>query len=81
MTTTNDKYFAAYLLAIVGLFASVGYELAQPEAAAPKQEIVKLDRVVIVGHRAQAQTVAQLPRVVVTGKRDVHADDVRVASL
>ena len=83
-TSTSNKFFAAYLLAIVGLFASVGYELAKPEAVAP-QEVVKLERVVILGKRAEmqaaAQVAAQLPRVVITGKRDVHADDVQVASL
>ena len=33
-------------------------------------EVVKLERVVIVGKRADAPVVAQLPRVVIEGRRD-----------
>ena len=80
MTTTNDKYFTVLMLGIVALFVTFGYALAAPAAAAP-QEIVKLERVVVVGKRAEMQAVVHLPRVVVTGKRAEHVDDMKVASL
>ncbi|MET0519567.1 MAG: hypothetical protein ABW005_12130 [Burkholderiaceae bacterium] len=71
---SNDKYFSIGLIGILAIFASVGYELAKPQATAP-QEIVKLERVVIEGRRMagaepmlQAR-IQQLPRVVVLGRR------------
>ena len=83
MNTANDKYFAVLLVGIVALFTAFGYALTMPAAATAPQKIVKLERVVVVGKRAemQAMVVNQLPRVVVTGKRDVSADDLKVAAL
>ncbi len=83
--SSNDKYFAIGLIGIVAIFASVAYELVQPEDVAP-QEIVKLERVVIEGKRtpqvvAVAQPrIEQLPRVVIEGRRSVSLADVQVAS-
>ena len=47
---------------------------------APKTEIVQLERVVIVGKRAEAPVIAQLPRVVITG-RSTAAEQLAEASL
>ncbi|WP_077034557.1 hypothetical protein [Pelomonas sp. KK5] len=74
--SSNDKYFALGLVGIVAIFGSVVLELAQAATPVP-QEIVKLERVVIIGKRAPV--VAQLPRVVIEGRRSVQAGDVRVA--
>ena len=84
MNTTNDKYFAVLLVGIVALFTAFGYALNQPAAATAPQKIVKLERVVVVGKRAEMQAMVvihQLPRVMVTGKRDERADDLKVAAL
>ena len=74
--TTNDKHFTALLIGIVGLFATVGFEIATAQTA-QAQEVVQLDRVVVFGKRAEAAERVQLPRVVVTGHR---AADVQVAA-
>ena len=75
--SSNDKYFAIGLVGIVAIFGSVAFELVRAAAPAP-QEVVKLERVVIVGKRAQ--TVAQLPRVVIEGRRTLPGDGVQVAA-
>ena len=75
--SSNDKYFAIGLVGIVAIFGSVALELVQAAAPAP-QEVVKLERVVIVGKRAQ--TVAQVPRVVSEGRRTLPTDGVQVAA-
>lgn len=63
-------------VASVAAAAAIGMALADAGAnrAQAKQEIVKLDRVVIIGKRAQAQAsaVVQLPRVVIEGHRMAH---------
>lgn len=75
--SSNDKYFAIGLVGIVAIFGSVALELAQ--AATPAaQEVVKLERVVIVGKRVH--TVAQLPRVVIEGRRALPADREQLAA-
>ncbi|MDY0746406.1 hypothetical protein SNE35_17975 [Paucibacter sp. R3-3] len=76
--SSNDKYFALGLVGIVAIFGSVALELAQAATPAP-QEVVKLERVVIVGKRAPV--VAQLPRVIIEGRRTLPADGVQVAAL
>lgn len=65
MNTTAKTFIVA--IASVAAAAATGVTLAN-HAAAPATEIVKLERVVIVGKRAEA--VAQLPRVVIEGRRD-----------
>lgn len=59
-----------FVLAIVSVAtaAAIGVGLAN-RTAAPATQIVKLERVVVVGKRADAQVVAQLPRVVIEGHR------------
>ncbi len=64
--TTQALIFA---VASVAAAAAIGTGLAA-SSAQPAQEIVKLERVVIIGKRADAvQEIAVLPRVVVTGHR------------
>ena len=68
-----------FAVASVSVAAAIGTGLADT-AAAPEQQIVKLERVVIVGKRAEALTeIAVLPRVVVTGHRAAEAE-MQVAS-
>jgi len=69
-----------FAVASVAVAAAIGTGLADTTTAQPEQQIVKLERVVIVGKRAEAATeVAVLPRVVITGKRAAEAD-VQLAS-
>lgn len=74
---SNDKYFAIGLVGIVAIFGSVALELAQAATPAP-QDVVQLERVIVVGKRAPA--VAQLPRVLIEGRRTLAADEVQVAA-
>ncbi|WP_077033123.1 hypothetical protein [Pelomonas sp. KK5] len=76
--SSNDKYFAIGLVGIVAIFCSVALELAQASSTPASQDIVKLERVVIIGKRAPA--VAQLPRVVIEGRRTASADGVQLAA-
>jgi hypothetical protein len=55
-------------IAAVTTSAAIGVGLAN-RTAAPATEIVKLDRVVVVGKRANAQEIAKLPRVVIEARR------------
>ena len=76
--SSNDKYFAIGLVGIVAIFGSVVLELAQAATPTPAPQVIKLERVVVVGKRTP--TVAQLPRVVIEGRRAAPATDVQVAS-
>jgi hypothetical protein len=66
MNTAAKTFVLA--LASVAAAAAIGVGLAN-RTAAPATEVVKLERVVIVGKRADATAVARLPRVVVEGRR------------
>jgi len=68
MNTAAKTFFIA--IASVAAAAATGVSLAN-RTAAPATEIVKLERVVITAKRADAAVVAQLPRVVIEGRRDV----------
>ncbi|KQV48617.1 hypothetical protein ASC95_22150 [Pelomonas sp. Root1217] len=68
MNTAAKTFIVA--IASVAAAAAAGVGLAN-RTAAPATEIVKLERVVIVGKRAQTAVVAQLPRVIIEGRRDV----------
>lgn len=70
-TTAKALVFA---IAAVAGAAAIGTGLAY--AAAPAQpQIVKLERVVVIGKRAATPAVvAQLPRVVITGRSSAQAD-------
>jgi hypothetical protein len=75
---TMNAATQTFLIAIasVAAAAAIGVTLAD-RTAAPAQEVVKLERVVVLGKRADTQVVAQLPRVVIEGRRA--AADVTVA--
>ena len=63
-----------FAVASVATAAAIGIGLAD-STAQPEPQIVKLERVVITGHRADAATeVAVLPRVAITGHRAVEPD-------
>ncbi|WP_422015280.1 hypothetical protein [Roseateles sp.] len=65
--TTAAKTFAVALAAVTAA-AAIGVGLAN-SMAAPEPQVVKLERVVVIGKRADAAVVARLPRVVVEGRR------------
>ncbi|PZP36738.1 MAG: hypothetical protein DI603_01900 [Roseateles depolymerans] len=69
---TAAQSFAIALAAALGA-AALGIGLAN-RTAAPAADIVKLERVVVVGKRADAMVVAKLPRVVIEGRRTTTAD-------
>ena len=74
--TTQALVFA---VASVATAAAIGTGLGD-FSAQPGTEIVKLERVVVVGKRTDASMqIVQLPRVVVTGHRSSEAE-VQVAS-
>jgi len=64
MNTTAKTFTATF--AAIAATAAIGVGLAY-HTAAPATEVVKLERVVIVAKRADV--VAQLPRVVIEGRR------------
>lgn len=68
MTTATHTFLVA--LASVAAAAAIGVGLAD-HAAERDAKVVKLERVVIVGQRAQPTVVARLPRVVVEQRRAV----------
>jgi len=75
-TTAQALVFA---VASVAAAAALGMGLSQ-RAATPAVEIVKLERVVVIGQRAPAPAVvAQLPRVVIEGRRAAPVGDLQLA--
>ena len=80
MNTTSKTLVATLVIAVVG---AAGLVLGQAPEATPRQEIVKLERVVIEGRRAPqvvaSGKVEHLPTVVIEGRRSHDADDVQVA--
>ena len=84
-TTTHrtTRLQAASAAILVALSALTGAAWMTITAPADGPAVIKLERVVIEGRRAEPQTAAmveQLPRVVVTGRRDTAADGTQVAS-
>ena len=71
MTTAAKTLIVA--IASVAASAAIGIGIAN-RTAAPSTEIVKLERVVVIGKRADATVVAQLPRVVIEGRRAAPAE-------
>jgi len=67
MNATAQNFLIA--VASVAAAAAIGVALAN-RAVAPAAEVVKLERVVVVGKQAdvQALVIAQLPRVVIEGR-------------
>ena len=70
--TTAAKTFLIAIASVVAA-AAMGVGLAN-RTAATATEVVKLERVVVVGKRADATVVAKLPRVVIEGQRSTAAD-------
>lgn len=66
------KTFVIALVAVVAA-AATGVGLAN-RTAAPATTVVKLERVVVVGKRAETVAVVKLPRVVVEARRAAPAD-------
>lgn len=66
MNTAAKTFVLA--VASVAAAAAVGVGMAN-RTAVPATQIVKLERVVVIGKRADAPVVAQLPRVVIEGRR------------
>lgn len=71
MNTTAQTFVVA--IASVTAAAAIGVGLAN-RSAVPGAEIVKLERVVVVGKRAEPAVVAKLPRVVVEQRLAVPRD-------
>ncbi|CAM3967087.1 hypothetical protein [Roseateles saccharophilus] len=72
-----QAFGAAILVALVALTGASWMTLTAP-AEAP--EVIKLDRVVISGVHTPEPTVAQLPRVVIEGRRNTAGETIQVAS-
>lgn len=61
--------FAVAIVSVASA-AAIGIGLADTTTAAPAGEVVKLERVVVVGqHDAPVAVVAKLPRVVISQRR------------
>ena len=71
MNTAAKTFVVA--IAAVAASAAIGVGLAN-HTAAPAADIVKLERVVVIGKRAETAVTAQLPRVVIEGRRAVQSD-------
>ena len=71
MNTAAKTFVIA--IASVAAAAAMGVGLAD-HTATTATEIVKLERVVVVGKRADAMVVAKLPRVIVEGHRSALAE-------
>ena len=75
-TSHSAKTLALFTVTVLAMLAvMMGAALLGSGGQAQATEIVKLERVVIVGKRAEPSTViAQLPRVVITGRSAAHGD-------
>ena len=71
MNTAAKTFVVA--IAAVAASAAIGVGLAN-HTVAPATDIVKLERVVVIGKRADTSVIAQLPRVVIEGRRAVHSE-------
>jgi len=75
-TTAQALIFA---IASVAAAASIGMGLAD-HLAQPASKIVTLERVVVVGQRAELPVIAQLPRVVVVGRSKTAQAELHMAA-
>ncbi|MBV8503010.1 MAG: hypothetical protein JO006_15000 [Paucibacter sp.] len=67
------------ITALVALLGAASLAFMQTEPAAPRQEVLKFERVVIEGKRAvatQTADIVKLPRVVIEGR---HHDTMQLA--
>jgi hypothetical protein len=67
MNIAAQTFVAA--IASVAAAAAIGITLANGTAE-PATDVVKLDRVVVMGHRTDNAVIAKLPRVVIEQRRD-----------
>lgn len=81
-TSTRNRLQAVSAAVLVALIALTGASWMTLTAPADVPAVVQLDRVVISGARTPeaSDTVEQLPRVVVVGRRDTAGDGMQVAS-
>lgn len=82
-TTVRNRLQAVSAAALVALTALTGAAWMSITAPEDGPAVIQLERVVIEGTRSEpvaAAPVQQLPRVVVTGRRDPMADVVQLAS-
>lgn len=82
-TSHSAKTLVLFTVTVLAMLAVIGAALlgsgSRPQAA----EIVKLERVVIVGKRNHVEApvlIAQLPRVVITGRSTPAATEPQLAS-
>ena len=72
MNTATFKIVTA--TALVALFSAAGMVMVHADAQQPEQQIVKLERVVVVGKRvSEVAQMEYLPRVVIEGRRTTEA--------
>ena len=71
--------FATAIFSVVAA-AAVGIGMAD-RLAEPAAEVVTLERVVVVGQRADAERIVKLPRVVIEHRRDTAVAARRSADL
>ena len=73
----NAQSLIAAVIAVAGA-ASIGVALANVFTSTPQPEVIKLERVVVEGHRTHAVAVIEhLPTVVITGR--AVSDELQVA--
>lgn len=77
MNTAAQTFVVA--IVSVAAAAAIGVGLAN-RTAAPAAEVVKLERVVVVGKRMDTTVVAKLPRVVIEQRRAATAADMKMAA-
>ncbi|WP_422011274.1 hypothetical protein [Roseateles sp.] len=81
-TRTRTRLQALSAALLVGLIALTGASWMTLVTPAETSEVLQFERVVISGKNTAdaTETIAQLPRVVVVGRRDPAADGAQVAS-
>ncbi|MDC6166982.1 hypothetical protein [Paucibacter sp. XJ19-41] len=81
-TSHSAKTLVLFTVTVLAMLAVIGAALLGSGGQPPATEIVKLERVVIVGKRSVETPVqiAQLPRVVITGRSTPAATEPQLAS-
>lgn len=84
LSIKSSAYLAITAVAVVTAAMLLPTHSGPKEGSAATQDIVKLERVVIVGKRSDVEApevvIAQLPRVVITGRSTAATPDVQLAS-
>lgn len=81
-TSHSAKTLALFIVTVLAMLAVIGAALSGSGSRPQTTEIIKLERVVIVGKRSVEAPVqiAQLPRVVVTGRSTPAAAEPQLAA-